>query len=198
MAQLHSLYVFVLYLGCHVSYYTKCMYLVCIWVVLGFWHDPHTCQHVGGMAPCSLTVLHLTIVYTSVVYPNSSILMYNGHLPINASVNSWVLDDIFKQPLYSLLQAVDTCIRVELGNPRPNNFILNPSFLNKSISSKFPTTQWNTDIINYENYIVGGPNLIQYSSLTLRSSPQEQQISKLSTYVNSRNVIPWDLYLFLC
>ena len=90
-----------------------------------------TCpMSVGEMALCSLTVLHLTIVYASVVYPNSSILMYNGHLPINTSVNSWVLDDIFKQPLYSLLQAVDTCIGVKLGNPRPNNFILNPSFLN--------------------------------------------------------------------
>ena len=106
---------------------------------------------VGGTAPCSLAAPNVTIAYASVVYPNSTILMYDGHLPINATANPWVLDDIFEQPLHNLLQAVDACIGVELGNPRPNNFILNPSFLNNTITSKFPTTRWNADI-DYENY----------------------------------------------
>jgi len=106
---------------------------------------------VGGTAPCSLAVPNFTIVYASVVYPNSTLHGYGSDLPINAATNTWVLDDISEQPLYNLLQAVDACIGVELGNPRPNNFILNPSFLNNTITSKFPTTRWNPDI-DYENY----------------------------------------------
>jgi hypothetical protein len=80
-----------------------------------------------------------------VVYSNSTIFQYDGHFPINATVNPWVLDEDTEQPLYNLLQAIHACIRVELGNPSPNNFILNPSFLNNSITSKFPATQWNPD-----------------------------------------------------
>ncbi|KIM38213.1 hypothetical protein M413DRAFT_447960 [Hebeloma cylindrosporum] len=105
---------------------------------------------VGGSAPCALAAPNFTIAYASVVYPNSTILIYDGHLPIS-SVNPWVMDDIFEQPLYNLLQAVDACIGVELGNPRPNNFILNPSFLNNTITSKFPATGWNADA-DFENY----------------------------------------------
>ena len=106
---------------------------------------------VGGTAPCSLVAPNLTIVSASVIYPNSTIRGYDSDSPINATTNPWVLDDIFKQPLYNLLQAVYACIGVELGNPRQNNFILNPSFLNNTITSKFPTTRWNADI-DYENY----------------------------------------------
>ena len=105
----------------------------------------------GGTAPCALATPNITIAYASVVYSNSTILMYDGHLPINATVNPWVLDDDTEEPLHNLLQAVHACIGVELGNPRPNNFILNPSFLNNSITPKFPTTQWNADI-DVENY----------------------------------------------
>ena len=106
---------------------------------------------VGGAVPCSLAAPNLTIASASVVYPNSAIRGYDGDFPINATTNPWVLDDILEQPLHNLLQAVDACIGVELGNPRPNNFILNPSFLNNTITSKFPTTRWNADIDN-ENY----------------------------------------------
>ncbi|KIM40015.1 hypothetical protein M413DRAFT_190122 [Hebeloma cylindrosporum] len=105
----------------------------------------------GVRAPCALATPNITIIYAAVVYANSTILMYDGHLPINATANPWVLDDDTEQPLHNLLQAVDACIGVELGNPRPNNFILNPSFLNNSIVRKFPTTPWNADI-DYENY----------------------------------------------
>jgi hypothetical protein len=105
----------------------------------------------GGTPPCALAPPNITIVYASVVYSNSTILMYDGHLPINATVNPWVLDDDTEEPLRNLLQAVHACIGVELGNPRLNNFILNPSFLDNSIIPKFPTTQWNADI-DVENY----------------------------------------------
>jgi len=100
----------------------------------------------GMTAPCALTAPNLSIIYASIVYSNSTILMYDGHFPINATVNPWVLDDDTEQPLHNLLQAVAACIGVELGNPRPNNFILNPSFLNNTIIPNFPTTQWNADI----------------------------------------------------
>lgn len=105
----------------------------------------------GETAPCAPAAPNLTITSASVVYSNSSILMYDGQEPIDATINPWVLDDDIEQPLYNLLQAVDACIGVELGNPRPNNFILNPSFLNNTIIQKFPTTRWNPDI-DYENY----------------------------------------------
>jgi hypothetical protein len=106
---------------------------------------------VGETAPCSLAAPNLTIVSASAVYPNSTLREYDGDFPINATTNPWVLDDIFEQPLYNLLQAVDACIGVELGNPRPNNFILNPSFLNNTITRKFPTTRWNADV-GHEDY----------------------------------------------
>jgi hypothetical protein len=100
--------------------------------------------------------------------------MYDGHFPINATVNPWVLDDDTEQPLHNLLQAVDACIGVELGNPRPNNFILNPSFLNNSIIQKFPTTRWNADIDdeNYSNLYHGWahPDPILKSYLPVNTS----------------------------
>ena len=54
-----------------------------------------------------------------------------------------VLDDNVKLPISNLLQTVYAIIRVELGNPSPNNFILHPNVTDSTIVSKFPATPLN-------------------------------------------------------
>ena len=108
----------------------------------------------GGTTPCSLATPNVTIIYAAAVYSNSTLLQYDGRFPTNATVNPWVLDEDNELPIYNLLQAIYACIRVELGNPSSNNFILNPSFLNNSITRKFPATRWNPDSGNQDYSIL--------------------------------------------
>jgi len=105
----------------------------------------------GGTAACALAAPNATIMFATVVYSNSTMLRYNGLLPASAAFNPWVLDDDVEGPLHNLLQAIHACIRVELGNPSLNNFIVNPSFLNNSIIPKFPSNRWKPDIA-YQDY----------------------------------------------
>jgi len=131
-----------------------------------------------GSPVCSRSPKYNHCLASVVSYSNSTILMYNGHLPINATVNPWVLDDDTEQPLHNLLQAVHACIGVELGNPRSNNFILNLHSLKTGSFANFLQlngTQTSTSRITLI-YIMDGPDLIQYSNLTCRSTPPDLQI----------------------
>jgi len=105
----------------------------------------------GRTAPCALVAPNVTIMYASVVHSNSTMLRYNGQFPTSATFNPWVLDEDTEQPFHNILQAIGASIRVELGNPNMNNFILNPSFLNNSITPKFPSNRWKPDIV-YQDY----------------------------------------------
>jgi len=105
----------------------------------------HTPLHCQDAAP------NANIKYASVVYSNSTMRQNNVQFPASAASNSWVLDEDTEQPLHNLLQAIHACMRVELGNTHRNNFILNPSFINNTITAKFPSNKWKPDVI-YKDY----------------------------------------------
>ena len=90
----------------------------------------------GSSAACGLATPNFTISSAAVVMTDLS------HLD-NLDGNITVLDDNIKLPISNLLQLVYAIIRVEFGNPSPNNFILYPNVTDNIIVSKFPATPLN-------------------------------------------------------
>ena len=91
----------------------------------------------GSSAACGLATPNFTISSAAVVMSNLSVFQDTAPEPIT------VLDDDLKLPIFNILQTVYAIIRVELGNPSPNNFILHPNVTDSIIVSKFPATPLN-------------------------------------------------------
>jgi hypothetical protein len=91
----------------------------------------------GSSAACGLTTPNFTISSAAVVMSNLSVFQDTAPEPIT------VLNDDVKLPVFNMLQTVYAIIRVELGNPSPNNFILHPNITDSIIVSKFPATPLN-------------------------------------------------------
>jgi hypothetical protein len=99
----------------------------------------------GLAALCSIEPPKLVIATAAAVYADATILLYDHSSPIDPVDNPYVLGPDFERPFYNLLQAVYAAIRIDLGNPSLNNFILNPLVLNATIFEKFPVTAYNQD-----------------------------------------------------
>ncbi|KAF8968029.1 hypothetical protein BDZ97DRAFT_1655514 [Flammula alnicola] len=108
----------------------------------GFAYCP---MSLGPAAACAITAPKFAIRYAAAVYANASILQYDNNYAIDPVQNPWVLDADTEQPIVNLLQTIYASIRVDLGNPSLNNFILHPLFLNSTIIPVFPATRWNQD-----------------------------------------------------
>jgi hypothetical protein len=91
----------------------------------------------GSSAACGLATPNFTISSAAVVMSNLSVFQDTAPDPIT------VMDDNIKLPIYNLMQTVYAIIRIELGNPSPNNFILHPNVTDSIIASKFPATPLN-------------------------------------------------------
>jgi hypothetical protein len=91
----------------------------------------------GSSAECGLAAPNFTISSAAVVMSNVSFFQNTAPEPVT------VLDDNIKLPISNLLQTVYAIIRVELGNPSPNNFVLHPNVTDSIIVSKFPATPLN-------------------------------------------------------
>ena len=91
----------------------------------------------GSSAACGLATPNFTISSAGVVMSNLSFSQDTPPDPVT------VLDDNVKLPISNLLQTVYAIIRVELGNPSPNNFILHPNVTDSIIVSTFPVTPLN-------------------------------------------------------
>jgi len=76
------------------------------------------------------------------MYPGSLTKQFDSSRPIDSHnyLTPYILNDDIEIPFYNLLQTVYAAIRVDMGNPSMNNFILNPSALNLTIYEKFPAT----------------------------------------------------------
>ena len=97
----------------------------------------------GLNASCAVNPPQFSIYSAAIVYPNTTIRFYDSTSPIDPVWNPWVLDNDTQLAVYNLIQTVYACIRIDLGNPSSNNFILNPAALNGTISPTFPLTQAN-------------------------------------------------------
>ena len=97
----------------------------------------------GPNAPCAINPPQFNIPAAAIVLPNSTIQSYNSVDPMNPIWNPWVFDNNTQLPVYNLIQTVYAAIRIDLGNPSLNNFILHPAALNGTISPTFPLTPAN-------------------------------------------------------
>jgi hypothetical protein len=128
----------------------------------------------GASAACGLATPIFTIFSAAVVMSNLSLFKDDAPDPIT------VLDDNLKLPISNLLQTVYAIIRVELGNPSPNNFILHPNITDSIIVSKFPATPLNQDgdaLVSglYQEWTNPDPETKKYLPVTV-SGPANIQV----------------------
>jgi len=125
----------------------------------------------GLNASCAINPPQFNIVSAAIVHPNSTIRFYDSQYPIDPTWNPWVFDNDTQLAIYNLLQTVYACIRIDLGNPSSNNFILNPAALNGTIAPTFPLTQANGEAFSnpilYRNWIEPTPWLQQHLPVTV-------------------------------
>jgi len=129
---------------------------------------------------CSISPPKFVITYAAAVYPNATIRLYDSQYPIDPVDNPYVLEADFERPFFNLLQAVYAAIRVDLGNPSFNNFILNPLALNGTIFQSFPVTAYNQDQVSttsslYSRWHNPDPELKKYLPVNV-SGPAQIQV----------------------
>ncbi|KAF9485189.1 hypothetical protein BDN70DRAFT_679073 [Pholiota conissans] len=115
----------------------------------------------GPSADCSVSPPKPTIQYAAVVYPNATLLQYDYSIPVKPVTNPYVLDNDTEAPMLNLLQAIHAAIRIDLGNPSSNNFILDQTALNSTIIPSFPRTSYNQNATSllYEQWAHPGSQL---------------------------------------
>src|SRR5271168_3720351 len=84
---------------------------------------------VGLNASCAINPPQFDIIAAASVYPNTTLLSYSNQYPIDPISNPWIFDNDTELAIYNLVQTVYAAIRIDLGNPSSNNFILNPAAL---------------------------------------------------------------------
>jgi hypothetical protein len=135
----------------------------------------------GIAAPCAITPPKFAIPYAATVFANTTVQQFDISYPIDPVNNPYVLDANSEQPFFNLLQAVYAAIRVDLGNPSLNNFILNPLALNDTIFQTFPVTPYNQDQSSttstlYSQWHNPSPALQKYLPINV-SGPAQIQVA---------------------
>jgi len=97
----------------------------------------------GLNASCAINPPQFNIFLAASVFPNSTIHYYDSRIPLDPVWNPWVLDNDSEFTVYNILQTVYAAIRIDLGNPSLNNFILYPAVMNDTIYPTFPITPAN-------------------------------------------------------
>ena len=97
----------------------------------------------GLNASCAINPPRINIFRATTVFPNSTIDQYDSRYPTDPVLNRGVLDNDTELAIYNILQTVYAAVRIDLGNPSLNNFILNPAALNNTIYPTFPITPAN-------------------------------------------------------
>ncbi|KAF7324099.1 hypothetical protein MKEN_00632300 [Mycena kentingensis (nom. inval.)] len=93
---------------------------------------------VGPLATCATSVPTFTIPASFLSLSN---LSFSSYFPADpaSDTNRPVIDDRLLAPLTNALQGVYAALRIDLGNPSPNNFLLNTTVLNTTLAATFPT-----------------------------------------------------------
>jgi hypothetical protein len=97
----------------------------------------------GTDATCANKPLPVSISNVTVMYANGNHSTYDTSLPISDTNRPGVIYDIYP-PLTNFAQTIVAAVRIDLGNPSPNNFMLNPSVLNATIVDIFPANNLTT------------------------------------------------------
>jgi hypothetical protein len=91
----------------------------------------------GVADPCAIKPHPIHIDRVTTVFPNGSFNSFDAYLP-PSNTNKQLIKFEWTARISNLIQVIVASIRIDLGNPSPNNFFLHPSALNGALSSIFP------------------------------------------------------------
>jgi hypothetical protein len=91
----------------------------------------------GVAAPCANDPHPIKIDRVTTVFPNGSFNAFDAYLP-PSNTNKPLIELDWLPRIANLIQVIVASIRIDLGNPSPNNFILHPSALSRTLSNTFP------------------------------------------------------------
>ncbi|KDR78892.1 hypothetical protein GALMADRAFT_244536 [Galerina marginata CBS 339.88] len=133
----------------------------------------------GLAADCGIKPPKFAVSSAAVAYANATVLSYDSSDNVSDS-NPYVLDADTEIPVHNILEAVYAAVRIDLGIPSLNNFILNPAFTNSTIYATFPATQWNSDAASrtstlYYNWTNPEPGLRRFLPVNI-SGPAQIQV----------------------
>ncbi|KAJ6571574.1 hypothetical protein B0H19DRAFT_662763 [Mycena capillaripes] len=93
----------------------------------------------GRVAACAVGVPQFNISNSFVSYANLTFQQYFAGEPLSDSNQPVIANDTFNA-LANVIQTLYAAVRIDLGNPSPNNFLLNTSVIPATVFPTFPTT----------------------------------------------------------
>ncbi|KAJ7932088.1 hypothetical protein B0H13DRAFT_2651073 [Mycena leptocephala] len=93
----------------------------------------------GRQAACAVNVPQFNISSSFVSYANLTFHQYFASDPLTDSNQPVITNDTYNV-LSNVIQTMYAAVRIDLGNPSPNNFLLNTSVIPATIFSTFPAT----------------------------------------------------------
>jgi hypothetical protein len=118
----------------------------------------------GTSAPCANSIQSINVNATTFIYANYTRITFDSSVPLSdTNQPQFVHMDIYR-PLINIAEMLIAAVRIDLGNPSPNNFLLHRSALNATLYSIFPAsslmnasmTSLYDAIIHPELYNMGG------------------------------------------
>ena len=90
----------------------------------------------GAKLPCYDEPPQFNLTVANVIAANFELSQDASFPP--STETSFVLDDQFRSPITNILHLALAAIRIDLGNPSPNNFLTHPDVLNQTLIAVFP------------------------------------------------------------
>lgn len=130
----------------------------------------HCPASLGTSAPCANQVPKFNITFAAAVFPDARLISHTLNQPTSED-NPAVIDSSTEGPLANIVQLIYASARIDLGNPSPNNFILNPAASNQTLVQTFPRTSFvpevRSELFDQWTTHKGIENLDQYRPVTV-------------------------------
>jgi len=108
-------------------------------IVSGQGFYPPCPASLGIDASCANNPPPVNINLTTIVSPKGDFWVFNSSLPISENNRPIITMETFSS-VSNLIQTILASVKIDLGNPSRNNFLLNPSVLNRTLVSQFRAT----------------------------------------------------------
>ncbi|KAF6759960.1 hypothetical protein DFP72DRAFT_1063691 [Ephemerocybe angulata] len=93
----------------------------------------------GNPQPCAMNPPHFNLTAANAITANLD-LYQDSSFPLSITKTHLTLDDMITPPINNILHLALAAIRIDLGNPSPNNFLTHPESLNQTLTATFPKT----------------------------------------------------------
>jgi hypothetical protein len=95
----------------------------------------------GAGALCANLPPPINITRAATIYPDTDVIIFDTTDPTAAPTHlDLVIFEEISAIISNLIRTFHAAVRIDLGNPSPNNVFLNPSVLNATFSEQFPAT----------------------------------------------------------